>query len=219
MLKDIIKKELIVEFVGTFIFALGILGIFYFAHFTWRPVLTGIFLMFVIFLFGEISGGHFNPAVTFGNWVLKRISSLRALAYVIFQFCGAYIAFVTAKILTCYYFERYIDWARIFIPNINFSISYREFLADVFGSIIFGLGIGKVLISKYSHGFASMLTGLSMIMGLFISSLGKGGDLNPALSLALSNLNIGNLFAPVIGIGFGVILSTYLFTKKLSGKS
>jgi aquaporin Z len=41
---------------------------------------------------GHISGGHFNPAVTFGFWVTRRIEAHLAAAYWFFQLTGALIA-------------------------------------------------------------------------------------------------------------------------------
>jgi aquaporin TIP len=38
---------------------------------------------------GHVSGGHFNPAVTIGIWVTRRIGSLEAAAYLVAQLLGA----------------------------------------------------------------------------------------------------------------------------------
>ena len=38
---------------------------------------------------GHVSGGHFNPAVTIGFWVTKRIGTFQAISYWIAQLLGA----------------------------------------------------------------------------------------------------------------------------------
>jgi aquaporin TIP len=38
---------------------------------------------------GHVSGGHFNPAVTIGVWVTRRIGNAEAAAYILAQFAGA----------------------------------------------------------------------------------------------------------------------------------
>jgi len=52
----------------------------------------GLVLAVLVSSFGAISGGHFNPAVTFGVWVLGRIGGRRALWYVWAQALGALAA-------------------------------------------------------------------------------------------------------------------------------
>ncbi|MBL1211066.1 aquaporin Z [Geminocystis sp. GBBB08] len=49
-------------------------------------VLTGAYAV------GHISGGHFNPAVSFGLWMGKRFPSSELLPYIIAQVVGAIIA-------------------------------------------------------------------------------------------------------------------------------
>ena len=49
----------------------------------------GIVLAVLVSSFGAISGGHFNPAVTFGVWLVGRIPTVRALWYVWAQLVGA----------------------------------------------------------------------------------------------------------------------------------
>lgn len=52
----------------------------------------GLVLAVLVSSFGAISGGHFNPAVTFGVWVIGRIPAMRALWYVWAQLVGALAA-------------------------------------------------------------------------------------------------------------------------------
>jgi MIP family channel proteins len=49
----------------------------------------GLVLAVLVSAFGAISGGHFNPAVTFGVWILGRMGGTRALWYVWAQAVGA----------------------------------------------------------------------------------------------------------------------------------
>ena len=42
--------------------------------------------------FGHISGGHFNPAVTFAFLVTRRIAASLAAVYVVVQLAGAALA-------------------------------------------------------------------------------------------------------------------------------
>ena len=48
---------------------------------------------------GHISGGHFNPAVTIGFWVTKRVNTLDALSYWGAQLLGATAAAFLLKLV------------------------------------------------------------------------------------------------------------------------
>ena len=49
----------------------------------------GLVLSVMISALGHISGGHFNPAVTFAAWVARRIATLSAALYWVAQLLGA----------------------------------------------------------------------------------------------------------------------------------
>uniref|UniRef100_UPI002931B486 aquaporin n=1 Tax=Clavibacter michiganensis TaxID=28447 RepID=UPI002931B486 len=51
----------------------------------------GLALAVLISALGPISGGHFNPAVTFAVWISGRIEPVRAALYVVVQLVGALI--------------------------------------------------------------------------------------------------------------------------------
>ncbi|WP_446225008.1 aquaporin [Nocardia sp. IBHARD005] len=52
----------------------------------------GLSLLFLVYAIGPISGCHVNPAVTLGHLLLGRISAMGAVAYVIAQLVGAFLA-------------------------------------------------------------------------------------------------------------------------------
>ncbi len=77
-------KKYTIEFIGTFLFVLSIIGIIYSAS-ALVPVHIGITLAALVYMGGAISGAHYNPAVTFGVLLNKKISSRDALGYIIAQ--------------------------------------------------------------------------------------------------------------------------------------
>ena len=52
----------------------------------------GLALAVMVSALGAISGGHFNPAVTFAVWLTGRIDQARAALYVVAQLVGAVLA-------------------------------------------------------------------------------------------------------------------------------
>src|SRR3984957_20960594 len=49
----------------------------------------GLAIAIMVSALGHISGGHFNPAVTIGFWVTKKLSTLDTLFYWLAQLAGA----------------------------------------------------------------------------------------------------------------------------------
>jgi len=52
----------------------------------------GLALAVLVSALGAVSGGHFNPAVTFGVWITGRIEPVRAALYVVAQLVGGLAA-------------------------------------------------------------------------------------------------------------------------------
>jgi MIP family channel proteins len=59
----------------------------------------GLTLFGVIVMFGVVSGGHFNPAITLAAATIKRISPLDAVIYMLAQFSGAVLGALLTKSL------------------------------------------------------------------------------------------------------------------------
>jgi aquaporin Z len=88
------------EFLGTFWLVLGGCGAAVLASafpglgigFTGVALAFGLTVLTGAYAFGPISGGHFNPAVTFGLWAGGRFPSRHVLPYIAAQVVGAIVA-------------------------------------------------------------------------------------------------------------------------------
>jgi len=80
----------LVEFIGTFVFLYIILESSKFGIVQPFVIATG--LLAAVLLFGGVSGGHFNPAVTTMMWA-KGDSSIEPIGYIIAQIAGGLVAF------------------------------------------------------------------------------------------------------------------------------
>jgi MIP family channel proteins len=105
-----LPQKLVAEFIGTFslIFlgagsicadvyltstgqsGVGLLGI---------AAAHGLAMGISVTAMGHISGGHFNPAITLGFWVTRRLSTLHSIAYWIAQLLGGSAAAYLIKLL------------------------------------------------------------------------------------------------------------------------
>jgi MIP family channel proteins len=57
----------------------------------------GLALAVLVSALGAVSGGHFNPAVTFAVWIMGRITPARAALYVVAQLVGGLAAGLALK--------------------------------------------------------------------------------------------------------------------------
>src|SRR5713226_8277907 len=94
-------QKLIAEFIGTFalvFFGVGAICAEQYLHGAGGPgffgiaMAHGLAIAIMICALGHISGGHFNPAVTIGFWVTKRMNTLEVISYWIAQVAGAIAA-------------------------------------------------------------------------------------------------------------------------------
>jgi aquaporin NIP len=59
----------------------------------------GLIIMAMIYAVGDVSGAHFNPAVTFGFFVAGRFEKSRVIPYIASQLSGAIFASVLLRLL------------------------------------------------------------------------------------------------------------------------
>jgi aquaporin Z len=95
-----LSKRAMAEFVGTFWLVFGGCGSALFAAafpslgigFTGVALAFGLTVVTMVYGLGHISGGHFNPAISFGLLVGKRFPAADLLPYVIAQLAGGIAA-------------------------------------------------------------------------------------------------------------------------------
>ena len=64
------------------------------------PFAFGLALLAGLYAFGEVSGGHFNPAVSIGLFLDRRIDAVDLGGYLIMQFVGATLASLVLLLAT-----------------------------------------------------------------------------------------------------------------------
>ena len=90
-------RKLLAEFFGTYWLVFGGCGSALFAAgipdlgigFAGVSLAFGLTVLTMAYAVGHISGGHFNPAVSFGLWAGGRFSAKELVPYIIAQCVGA----------------------------------------------------------------------------------------------------------------------------------
>jgi aquaporin Z len=81
-----------IEFIGTFIFISVILNSYKNNISAYAPLAIGLTLTAVIQFGGPISGGYYNPAVTFASYLNNSIDNMNLVYYISVQLLAAYCA-------------------------------------------------------------------------------------------------------------------------------
>ena len=146
----------------------------------------GLSVVAMAYCVGNISGGHFNTAVTLAMLMRQAISVKDAIMYWVFQVIGAFIG--TALLAVIFSAGKVTDMTGGFGSNglagVNGSIA-AGLLVEIILTFIFLMVIQGVTSPKFKHGsFAGLIIGLSLTF-VHIFGIGlTGTSVNPARSIA-----------------------------------
>jgi len=227
-------KRATAEFLGTFWLVFGGCGSAIFAALFLTPdkvpigigfagvaLAFGLTVLTGVYALGPISGGHFNPAVTFGLWAGKRFAGKDVLPYVIAQCVGAIAAAGLLYLIVSgkagfagagnFAANGYGDHS----PG-GFSLA-SAFIAETVLTFFFVTVILGATSKRAPAGFAGIAIGLCLTLIHLVSIPITNTSVNPARSLgpalfAQGGWALGQLWlfwaAPILGgIVAGVVYS------------
>jgi aquaporin Z len=169
----------------------------------------GLIIMAMIYTMGDISGAHFNPAVTVGFWLANRMPGREIPGYVISQILGALAASLVLKIT----FPTHPNLGST-IPTINligafiFEIILTFFLMFVIIHVATG--------AKEKGLMAGVAIGATVMLAALFAGPVTGASMNPARSLspALISGTYNYLWlyltTPFIGSALAISLCRYM---------
>ncbi len=141
----------------------------------------GLVIMSMIYTFGDISGAHFNPAVSIAFTIAGKFQVRQLLPYIISQLSGALIASFTLKYL--FPANQYLGAT---IPAGNWEQSFILELILTFFLMLVILNVAKG--SKEQGMFAGLAIGGVIALEAMFAGPICGASMNPARSFALSRL-------------------------------
>lgn len=193
-------RKLLAEFFGTYWLVFGGCGSALFAAgipdlgigFVGVSLAFGLTVLTMAYAVGHISGGHFNPAVSFGLWAGGRFSAKELIPYIVAQCVGAIAAAATLFTIWSGKVGNVIDNTKAgafasngydsFSPD-GFSMQ-SAFLAEFILTLFFLLVILGAT-DKFANGkFAGIAIGLALTLIHLISIPITNTSVNPARSLS-----------------------------------
>lgn len=211
------NRKLLAELLGTFTLVfVGSMSIL--AAIAFRAPLQvgvalgfGLALLAGLYAFGELSGGHFNPAVSLGMFLSRRLSGEDLIGYWIAQFAGAILASLAL----------WISFSRGAVgttaTGTAFSSAWEALWLELLLTAVFVTVILQSTRSERVRGTALLAIPLTLVAIHVAAIPFSGASVNPARSLgpALVGGEWGDfwiyLIGPLLGGAIAAFLHAYLY--------
>jgi MIP family channel proteins len=174
------------------------------------PLGFGLGLIVALYAFGEISGGHYNPAVSLAALLDKRIDAVTFVAYVAAQLVGFALAGFTILAAT----TKEITALTVTLPNEAAGVSSVDVV--LLEALATALLVGVILRVTMSNTYG---TTAFLAIGITVSALTisfgglTGGSFNPGRSFgaALAAGNFSDFYLYLLGPFLGGVIGWVLY--------
>jgi aquaporin TIP len=217
--EDVLRRS-VAEYVGTFalIFIGGGAGIISGQDVVAVALANGLAIGIMVTNVGHISGGHFNPSITLGFLVNRRIKPMLALAYWASQLLGAISA---AFLLRFLFNELSVKFGAAPAPHIADG---RAFVLEAVLTAFLVWAVWATAVDERGafKSIAGLAIGLTITMDVFVGGRVTGAAMNPAR--ALGPELAGNIWSgwwiywvgPIAGALLASLIYEYLYLRPLA---
>ena len=183
-MNSMLLKQCVAEFIGTFtLIFVGVGAIYQNAGLLAVAFAHGLAIAVMVSATAGISGGHLNPAVTFGLWVGGKIDLARGLAYWGAQLLGA----TAAAFLLLYVFAQLPNQVSSDILAKGTPDLLREGISSAQGIVIEGVLTFFLVFVVYGTAvdgrapkIGGLAIGLTVTLDILFNGPFTGGAMNPA---------------------------------------
>lgn len=209
-------RKLLAEAVGTFVLVgVGSMSILA-ASLSQLPALLtvpfgfGLGLLAAIAIAGHASGGHFNPAVTLGAWLDRRIELRDGIGYIVAQVVGAIAA---SGVILALVNQDAVAATRT-VPS---DTDLLAFAAEVLLTAVFLAVI--LTVTKHNSSQAGIVIPITLVAIHFAGIPFSGASVNPARSLApaLVGADLTSVWVYLTAPFLGAIIGWIVFRALDSG--
>jgi aquaporin Z len=178
------------------------------------PFAFGLALMGGLYAFAEVSGGHFNPAVSLGLFLDRRINLTDLVGYWVFQFLGAILASLTVLLA----FTKHEVAATATVPGPGVGDG-AAFVVEVAMTAIFVLVILQSTRSSRFGGSALVAIPLTLLAIHFAAIPLTGSSVNPARTLgpALVGNHWDSEWVYFLGPALGALIASVVYSVVIKG--
>lgn len=205
----------VTEFVGTMFLVLIIGCSLAFAG-DFAPLAIGVGLMALVYMGGHLSGAHYNPAITLGALLTKKIGAKDGVAYIVVQLLGATAGAFAAAHLT----------GKTFAPGPGLEAGTpMVLLAEALFTFMLVLVVLNVATVKKVEGnsYYGLAIGLTVTAGAYAVGKVSGAAFNPAVGVGptivhtvIGDGSFKNLWLYIVGpfIGAGLAAGVFQVQQK-----
>ena len=173
----------------------------------------GLAIAVMVSAVGHISGAHFNPAVTVGAWVTRRIGSGPAVAYVLAQVVGALAGALALRLLLP---GQMWGAAALGTPLVDpvltdwQAIALEAVLTFFLVWVLFASGL---IPDRAIHKIAGLAIGFTISMDILVGGPFTGAAMNPARSLgpAIVGGELAGVWVYILGPIIGGTLAALVY--------
>ncbi|MGH2980512.1 MAG: MIP/aquaporin family protein [Solirubrobacterales bacterium] len=175
-------------------------------------LVNGLVLFAMIAIFGGVSGGHFNPAVTVAVAAARRIDPVDAVVYILAQLSGGVLGALLTKGLL-------VDEGRAGHYGATqvsdlLGGNFQGFVVEGIGTLVLVLAVLAVALgTRASKEWAPLAIGLTLAFVVMVAGPLTGGAVNPArwFGPALVDNTWGDVWPYVLGPLAAAIVGAALF--------
>lgn len=179
----------------------------------------GFALLVMVYAIGHISGCHINPAISFALAIARRISWSEAGGYIVAQLLGGLfgalliaVTFGRPAAVTLGYGAT--DFNTLFV---NY---FGAIVVEAIGTFFLAFALMAMVIDKRTHaGWAGLVVGLTLTLGIMVMGPVTGGNLNPARAFGPTLIQMlfggsypfGHMFVYFIGPAIGAVAGVFAY--------
>ncbi len=174
-------NKYITELIGTFflVLTIGLSG---------DPLAIGLVLAAMVYMGAHISGANYNPAVSLGILMRKKLTSKDFTMYVIFQIIGALLAAIVYQIIM----------NKTFAPAPAAGVTFvNAVIVEFIYTFALVLVVLNVATTKKNEGnsYFGLAIGITVLAAAYSAGPISGGAFNPAVAIGpiiIDTINGGN---------------------------
>jgi aquaporin Z len=166
---------------------------------------------------GHVSGGVFNPALTVGLWVTRRLRAIDAATYVIAQLIGGILG---AAAVVALFPDTAREVTSLGTPVVADGVEFIQAVGiELILTFFLMLAVFGTALDARGPSVGGLFIGLVIVMDIAAGGLLTGAAMNPARALGPALLSgtwddqLVYWIGPVVGAVIAALLYDYLFFK------